>query len=123
MKSFLINYSKKLLIIFIISVLSFSQNVTAQRNDPKATDLKLSALLNYIRFAYVDTVNDGKIVEKAIIEMMKDLDPHSVYFTKEEMEKANEPLVGGFDGVGIQFQLYKDTILVVAAIRIMILQR
>ncbi len=116
MKSFLINYSKKIIIIFFVVSSCFIHNSYAQRNDPKKTDLKLSALLNYIRYAYVDTVNEGKIVEKAIVEMMKDLDPHSVYFSKEEMEKANEPLVGGFDGVGIQFQLFKDTILVIAAV-------
>ncbi len=117
MKSFLINYNKKLLFaLLIVFSFAFQSTFAQQRNDAKATDLKLSALLNYIRYAYVDTVNDAKIVEKAIIEMMKELDPHSVYFTKEEMEKANEPLVGGFDGVGIQFQLFKDTILVVAAI-------
>ncbi|MEI8203872.1 MAG: S41 family peptidase [Bacteroidota bacterium] len=116
MKSFLTNYSKKLFITIIVLFACSFQSSFAQRNDPKSSDLKLSALLNYIRYAYVDTVNEGKIVEKAIVEMMKELDPHSIYFSKEEMEKANEPLVGGFDGVGIQFQLFKDTILVIAAV-------
>lgn len=48
--------------------------------------------------------------------MLKELDPHSVYLSKEEVAKANEPLQGNFEGVGIQFQIYSDTILVVAAV-------
>ncbi|MDZ7777381.1 MAG: PDZ domain-containing protein [Bacteroidales bacterium] len=48
--------------------------------------------------------------------MLKELDPHSTYLSKEEVKEANEPLEGNFEGVGIQFQIYKDTILVVAPI-------
>ena len=56
--------------------------------------------------AYVDSVNHQELTENAIRGMLKELDPHSVYMTKEEIRKANEPLIGNFDGIGVQFQIY-----------------
>lgn len=86
------------------------------RSDTRSTSQKFSSLLQIINYYYVDSTNQSELTEKAIVAMLKELDPHSVYLTKEEIAKANEPLQGNFDGVGIQFQLYKDTILVVAAV-------
>lgn len=107
-----------LLILSFISVFfSVNQSFAQIREDPKKTDAKFSSALSVIKNFYVDTVNPEDLTEKAIIEMLKELDPHSVYFTKEEIEKANEPLVGNFDGIGVQFQIFKDTILIVDAIR------
>ena len=63
--------------------------------------------------AYVDTVNLKKLTEDAIVKVLADLDPHSVYISKEEVEEANEPLDGGFFGIGIQFNVLNDTLLVV----------
>ncbi len=104
--------------IFILtSLILISIQLLGQNYNPQRTELKFNNVIDYISNYYVDTVNMPKLVEKAIVEMLKELDPHSVYFTKEEMEKANEPLVGNFEGVGIQFQVYKDTILVVDAIK------
>ena len=62
---------------------------------------------------YVDTVNDGKLVEAAIKSMLSQLDPHSTYTTPEETKELNEPLNGNFDGIGIQFQMVDDTLLVI----------
>lgn len=62
--------------------------------------------------AYVDTVNLKKLTEDAIVKVLADLDPHSVYISKEEVEEANEPLDGGFFGIGIQFNVLNDTLLV-----------
>lgn len=90
--------------------------VSAQRNDSRATVQKFAALLQMIDYFYVDSTNASKLTEDAIVAMLKDLDPHSVYISKDEVQRANEPLQGNFEGVGIQFQLFRDTILVVAAV-------
>ena len=79
--------------------------------------LKLNRLLQSIRYSYVDTVNFNKLVEKGTVEILKELDPHSVYIPKEEVAKANEPLQGNFEGIGVQFQIMKDTIVVVQPIK------
>ena len=65
---------------------------------------------------YVDNVNESDLVEHAIIGMLKELDPHSTYSTPEEVKKINEPLQGKFDGVGIQFNMVKDTLFVIQTI-------
>jgi carboxyl-terminal processing protease len=65
---------------------------------------------------YVDTVNEDKMTENAIIGMLENLDPHSVYINKDEKAKANEPLVGNFEGIGVQFIMLKDTLHVEAVI-------
>lgn len=77
---------------------------------------KMDALLTVINFAYVDEVKDEKIIEDAIVGMLKELDPHSVYIPKEELQKMNEPLEGNFEGVGIRFNIFQDTLLVVSPI-------
>ena len=69
--------------------------------------------MQIINFAYVDTVNEPKLVEKAIVETLKELDPHSMYISKKDVEKANENLVGNFEGIGVQFEILKDTINIV----------
>jgi carboxyl-terminal processing protease len=74
---------------------------------------KYNAFMQMVEFAYVDTVNDSKLVDKAIVETLKELDPHSMYISKKDVQKANEPLEGNFEGVGIQFEIFRDTINVV----------
>lgn len=101
-----------LIIAGIFSVPAFGQ----QRNDSRSTVQKFSSLLQIINYYYVDTANPSRLTEAAIEAMLKELDPHSVYLSKSEVKKANEPLQGNFEGVGIQFQLFHDTILVVAAV-------
>lgn len=83
----------------------------SQENNIRA-DIKFSAAMNNIRSYYVDSINEQKLVETALKSMLKELDPHSVYLTKEEIDRANESLTGNFDGVGITFQIYHDSILV-----------
>ncbi|HOY31628.1 MAG TPA: S41 family peptidase [Bacteroidales bacterium] len=102
-------------ILIIIAVFNFFiPNTFAQQpHDPKKTDQKFAAALQVVRLQYVDTVNEGKLTEAAISAMLKELDPHSVYMSKEDIDKANEPLVGNFDGIGVQFNIIKDTIIVI----------
>lgn len=84
--------------------------------DLKTASEKMAALLYHINQSYVDTVNTDQLVDDAIRAMLADLDPHSVYIPAEEVARANEPLEGNFEGVGIQFNILKDTILVVSPI-------
>lgn len=62
---------------------------------------------------YVDTVNESKLVEDAIRGMLEKLDPHSAYSTPKETKAMNEPLQGSFDGIGVQFNMSEDTLLVI----------
>ena len=74
---------------------------------------KMGTTLYLIENFYTDTVNLEKITEQAIIAALKELDPHSAYLSKKDVEKANEPLVGSFEGIGVTFQLIRDTITVI----------
>lgn len=103
--------------LFSITLSLLSLGVFAQKPNPSATSEKFATLLYYIENAYVDTVNAEKLTEKAIVALLEELDPHSVYLSKEELQEANEPLNGSFDGVGIQFNIFHDTILVVEPIQ------
>ena len=77
---------------------------------------KFSKALDLINTYYVDTVNQDKLVEAAIIKMMQSLDPHSSYLTPKEVKDLNEPLQGNFEGVGISFNIFRDTILIISTI-------
>jgi carboxyl-terminal processing protease len=104
-----------MLIIFVLAVFP-RQTLLAQQTDPNAGIKKYNALMQLINFAYVDSINEQKLVEKAVVETLKELDPHSVYISKKDVKRANEPLEGNFDGIGVQFEILKDTISVVHAI-------
>ena len=101
--------------IMLVSFIGFAFSLQAQ-DDPKETIQKFGTALQIIEFAYVDSTDAPDLVETAIIEMLKELDPHSAYISKEEIDRVNEPLVGSFEGIGVTFQLFKDTILVVAPV-------
>ncbi|MEI7663475.1 MAG: S41 family peptidase [Bacteroidota bacterium] len=102
-------------LVFML-LISVSSSVWAQHQDPKAGVQKYNAAMQLIHLAYVDTTNEAKLVEKAIVETLKELDPHSVYISKKDVQRANEPLEGNFDGIGVQFEIFKDTINVVHSI-------
>jgi carboxyl-terminal processing protease len=89
-----------------------SRNVSTKM-EPHKTTQKFEAVMEYISRLYVDDVNSAQLVEEAIVAMLESLDPHSVYIPKEEMDDMNAPLKGNFEGIGIRFQILKDTIMVV----------
>ena len=62
---------------------------------------------------YVDSVDERKLVEDGIRGMLEKLDPHSSYLTPKEVKAANEPLQGNFEGIGVQFNMVEDTLLVI----------
>lgn len=77
---------------------------------------KLNTALFAVNELYVDTVNEEEIVESMIVHMLEELDPHSSYTTAEETKEMNEPLEGNFSGIGIQFNIANDTLIVVQII-------
>jgi len=99
--------------LFLSIGLCISLPAMAQQN---AQGQKIDALLNMITYAYVDTVDQKKITDDAIRALLKELDPHSTYIPAEELKETNEPLVGKFEGVGIQFNILEDTIMVTQTI-------
>lgn len=103
--------------IFIGAKLNFSSPSTVRflRPEKKASD-KLNSVLNFIEEEYVDTVKKDVLVEKAITDLLQNLDPHSVYISAQEVKEMQEPLQGNFEGIGIEFNIFKDTIRVIAAI-------
>ncbi len=78
---------------------------------PKAN--KIDNVLNYIENEYVDDVSKAEIIERAIPKILEDLDPHSQYIPAMELQKVNEPLEGNFSGIGIQFNMLNDTLVVI----------
>jgi len=105
---------KKLIFLLLFYVVSFTG--FGQTEIDVLHTLKFNRVLHILKSSYVDSVNIEKSVEDAIIGMLEKLDPHSVYLTKEEAKKANEPLEGSFEGIGIQFQIIRDTIYVISTI-------
>ncbi len=86
------------------------------QQDVQQNQMKFARLLRLVDGYYVDTVNVNKLTEDAIVHFLGELDPHSTYISKEEVEKMNEPLKGNFEGIGISFNIFKDTLLVTTTI-------
>ena len=77
---------------------------------------KLNRLIDYIDYEYVDDVNTDSIVDVTVNGILDNLDPHSTYIPKEDLERITENMKGDFVGIGINFYPYKDTIAVVKPI-------
>ncbi len=87
-----------------------------QHSNIRSRNDKLNSIINIIESNYVDSVNRADLVEAAIPAILKKLDPHSVYIPAKDLARANEPLQGNFDGIGISFNMLTDTILVISTI-------
>lgn len=77
---------------------------------------KLSDVVNYIVHEYVDSVSRDKLTEDGIQGILENLDPHSQYISTNDYHEINDPLLGNFEGIGIQFRIEKDTIVVIQTI-------
>ncbi len=91
-------------------------NFTTTQNpsgDVNKSLFKFREVLGYIDRNYVDQVNSDELVETAITNMLEKLDPHTVYIPKEEVTLAQSQLQGNFEGIGIEFNIFKDTLFVV----------
>lgn len=108
----------------LVAGLYFGKNMSRQRvsndlffaeNDFTLSD-KLREVIQYIESDYVDTIKEEMLVEGAINELLQNLDPHSFYIPKEQYAAVNDPLEGNFEGIGIEFRIQKDTVVVVQPI-------
>lgn len=74
---------------------------------------KINDVINYIHDAYVDSVSREYLTEESIRALMKNLDPHSSYIPASDFKRLTDPLMGSFEGIGIEFNMIKDTVVVV----------
>lgn len=79
-------------------------------------DAKIKKLLGFIKNNYVDEVDTDSLLDITITEMLTNLDPHSVYISKREMQQNIESMHGNFVGIGVQFIMYQDSVTVIKAI-------
>ena len=102
-------------VIALLSILIISSTASAQQTLNDGT-FKFGRTLGLIDAFYVDTVNLNSLTEKAIIEVLRSLDPHSSYISAKDVKEMNEPLNGNFEGIGIQFNVLHDSIIVIEPI-------
>ena len=100
----------------VIGIVLPRQNLMQQHSSIRARNDKINSILNIIESSYVDSVNRNDLVEAAVPAILKKLDPHSVYIPAKDLVRANEPLQGNFEGIGISFNILSDTILVISTI-------
>ena len=106
--------NKKMLCAAILSLLSIGAVAQFRINMGEDSPLrKLQIAEMAVTNLYVDSVNEDKLVEDGIRGMLEKLDPHSSYLTAKEVKAANEPLQGNFEGIGVQFNMAEDTLLVI----------
>ena len=98
-------------VIVLFSILFLISTASAQTLNDGA--FKFGRTLSLIDAFYVDTVNLPGLTEKAIVDVLRSLDPHSSYISAKDVKEMNEPLIGNFDGIGIQFDILHDTIIVI----------
>jgi carboxyl-terminal processing protease len=121
------NNSKKIVFLPVILGIALALGILIGRflpsykNFPQHSNIrsgndKLNNILNIIESNYVDSVNRKDLVESAIPAILKKLDPHSVYIPAKDLARANEPLQGNFEGIGISFSMLTDTILIISTI-------
>lgn len=98
--------------VFLLSLLSAHAQFRINHGDDSPMR-KLQYAEIAITNLYVDSVDEKKLVEDAIRGMLSKLDPHSSYSTPKEVKELNEPLSGNFEGIGVQFNMIDDTLLVI----------
>ncbi len=97
-------------ILFIISLAPLNAQIFIDQTN------KFTQALDFINLFYVDSIDSQKLIDTAIINMLKSLDPHSSYLTAKEVKEMNESLQGNFEGIGVSFNILNDTIFVINTI-------
>jgi carboxyl-terminal processing protease len=116
MKQFIDIKCFRIISVLIIATFFLPSVPVSAQEDVQKNQMKFGRLLRLVDGYYVDSANMDKLTEKAIVHLLSELDPHSVYISKDEVDKMNEPLQGNFEGIGISFNIFKDTLLVTATI-------
>ncbi len=107
---------KRFLLLLIAVISIFTSSLRAQSSFSQASQYKINTALDIISSRYVDKLSDDRLITDAILGILKDLDPHSVYIPAKDLKDVNEPLRGDFEGIGIQFNILNDTIMVISPI-------
>lgn len=111
-----------IIIALLVVIVVFSWGIYQKLSDQpvgfsnirnKSNSQKLSQLITYIDEYYVDTIQKEKLIDVAIQQILQDLDPHSYYISRDEMRRMNEPLEGNFQGIGVEFNIIRDTLVVI----------
>lgn len=108
------------LLTLLIILLALYTGITLGRvfSTPKTLNVSvsnqnnLSAVVGYISRFYVDSVDLRKVTDSMIISMLKELDPHSIYIPATQLKSSNEHLEGNFEGIGVTFYMFNDTVVV-----------
>lgn len=111
---------RKIAIIAFALLMTLGIKAQEARDEKEMASINLMRKLQMAEFAinrlYVDTLDENKLVDNAIVGMLKSLDPHSSYTPQKDVQKLNEPLQGSFEGIGVQFNMAEDTLLVIQPI-------
>lgn len=121
MKSTFENFIQKnsfrvIVTLFLAASNVFNPSGVIAQEAVQKNQMKFGRLLRLVDGYYVNPADVDELTEKAIVHLLSELDPHSVYISKEEVDKMNEPLQGNFEGIGISFNIFKDTLLVTSII-------
>lgn len=88
-----------------------------KQEKPETAFSKFDEVMWYVQQHYVDTINSQQLEDEAVAAMIEELDPHSMYVSQEEFDAVNDPLLGSFEGIGVQFRIERDTIAIVNVIK------
>ncbi len=77
---------------------------------------KIEKMIQLLQYAYVDPIDVDSITDEVLTEIVRQLDPHSTYIPREELEEVNSELTGSFSGIGIQFSIQNDTVYIISVI-------
>lgn len=102
--------------IFCALVVLLSVIAAQAQQTPIDQGEKYRELLHLLDSYYTDTVNKEKLTDVAISKVLEELDPHSTYILAKDLKRTDEPLVANFEGIGVTFQLLRDTIIVLEVI-------
>ncbi|MDA3822036.1 MAG: S41 family peptidase [Bacteroidales bacterium] len=103
-------YRSTIVFLLLVSMI----RVNGQFN---ADGLKLMEVFDKVSRYYVDSLDESELAERTIVQMLHELDPHSSYISKEDLEEISEQLNGEFEGIGVSFNILKDTIFIVGTIQ------
>ena len=105
-----------LLVLMLVLGIFLGKEIFSTSGDIPVFSNQLNSVLDQIEYLYVDTVDRRSLEEAAVEAIVNELDPHSVYFDAEEIQAMAEPMEGGFEGIGIEFLITNDTLMVVTAL-------
>lgn len=105
-------YAFVLIVGILLGTLLADKNILTIKTGKEDNPNKLVSLIDFIEDNYVDIVDKKKIIDDAIASILKNLDPHSYYLNPEEYAKAKEEMSGSYEGVGVEFLILRDSLMV-----------